>query len=51
MPLTTVAIIAISFWIGAFCFYLYTSKKQALIEDDLERVNNLLEKVDTKINS
>ena len=42
MSLMLVAIIAIVLWIGAFGFYLYTSKQHGRIEAEIEKVQRLI---------
>lgn len=42
MSLVTVAIIALVLWIGAFAFYLYTSRQHSRIESELEKVRTML---------
>ncbi len=42
--LTLVALIIIIFWIGGFVLYMFYSKQQTVIQEDIERVEALLEK-------
>lgn len=42
--LITIAIIVSVLWLAIFVFYLYTSKQQEQIGDDIERVQRLLDK-------
>lgn len=42
MSLITVAIIAITLWVAAFGFYLYTSKQHSRIEGELSKVREML---------
>jgi len=37
--LTLVIVIIVIFWLGAYGFYLYTSRQQKDIVDDLDRLN------------
>jgi len=41
--LTLVIVIIVILWLGAFGFYLYTSRQQKDIMDDLERLNKKLD--------
>ena len=42
--LTLLIVIIALFWLGAFGYYLYTSRQQNNIADDLERLNKKLDK-------
>ena len=44
--LTLVIILAVLFWLGIFGFYLYTSRQQKDIVDDLDRLNTKLNEVE-----
>ena len=40
--ITLVALIIIVFWIGSFVLYLFYSKQQAAIQEDIDQVKDLL---------
>ncbi|MCA9900683.1 MAG: hypothetical protein H6654_13535 [Ardenticatenaceae bacterium] len=42
--LTLLIVIIALFWLGAFGFYMYTSRQQKNIADDLDRLNTKLDK-------
>ncbi|MCA9920318.1 MAG: hypothetical protein KC445_20320 [Anaerolineales bacterium] len=42
--LTLLIVIIALFWLGAFGFYMYTSRQQKNIAEDLDRLNNKLDK-------
>lgn len=42
--LTLLIVIIALFWLGAFGYYLYTSRQQNNIADDLDRLNKKLDK-------
>ena len=42
MDLLIVALIASTLWIASFAFYLYTSKQHDRIENEIERVRQVL---------
>lgn len=44
--LTLLIVIISLFWLGAFGFYLYTSRQQKDIADELEQLQNRLDKND-----
>ena len=44
--LTLVIILAVLFWLGIFGFYLYTSRQQKEIIDDLEKLNKKLDEAE-----
>ncbi|MCA9946172.1 MAG: hypothetical protein H6656_13975 [Ardenticatenaceae bacterium] len=41
--LTLVIILIVVFWLGAFGYYLYTSRQQKEIVDELEKLNKKLD--------
>ena len=41
--LTLLVIIIVALWVGAFGFYLYTSRQQKDIADELERLQKKLD--------
>jgi Na+/melibiose symporter-like transporter len=44
--LTLVIIFIVIFWLSAYGFYLFTSRQQENIVDDLERLNKKLDEVE-----
>ncbi|WP_420630808.1 hypothetical protein [Candidatus Leptofilum sp.] len=44
--LTLLIIIISLFWVGAFGFYIYTSRQQKSIGDDINRLHNLLDEAE-----
>lgn len=44
--LTLVVVLIVVLWLGAYGFYLYTSRQQKDIVDDLERLNNKLDEAE-----
>ncbi|WP_420642754.1 hypothetical protein [Candidatus Leptofilum sp.] len=46
--LTLLIIIISLFWVGAFGLYIYTSRQQKNIGDDLNRLNNLLDEAEKR---
>ena len=44
--LTLLIVIIALFWLGAFGYYLYTSRQQNQIAEDLDRLNKKLDKTD-----
>lgn len=41
--ITLVALIIIILWVGSFVLYMFYSKQQAMIQEDIEQVKALLE--------
>jgi hypothetical protein len=44
--LTLVVIVIVVLWLGAFGYYLYTSRQQNSIADDLERLQKKLDEAE-----
>ena len=44
--LTLVIVLIVIFWLGTYGFYLYTSRQQKDIVEDLERLNKKLDAVE-----
>lgn len=44
--LTLVIVLVAILWLGAYGFYLYTSRQQKEIADDLERLNKKLDEAE-----
>ncbi len=44
--LTLVAVVIAVLWLGAFGYYLYTSRQQSSIADDLERLQKKLDEAE-----
>ena len=44
--LTLVVVLIAVLWLGAYGFYLYTSRQQEDIADDLERLNKKLDEAE-----
>jgi predicted negative regulator of RcsB-dependent stress response len=44
--LTLVVVVIVVLWLGAFGYYLYTSRQQNSIADDLERLQKKLDEVE-----
>jgi len=45
--LSVIAIVLIVLWLAAFAFYIYTSRQQQDIEEDLEALKKMLGPVDS----
>ncbi len=46
--LTLVIVLIVVFWLGTIGFYLYTSRQQREIVDDLERLNEKLDRTEKR---
>jgi preprotein translocase subunit YajC len=44
--LITIAVIVFILWLAIFVFYLYTSRQQETIEEEIDRIQRMLDKED-----
>jgi hypothetical protein len=46
--LTVVVVLIVILWLGTYGYYLYTSRQQKEIADDLERLNKKLDEAEKR---